>query len=101
MRTVEAVQGFMFTVMFPLTFVANTFVPTASMPSWLRAISEWNPVSAITQACRELWGNGPVAGPDAAWPLQHPILVSIGWSLLLTAVFAPLAVKAFRRRSRD
>jgi ABC-type multidrug transport system permease subunit len=100
MRTVEAVQGFMFTVMFPLTFVANTFVPTASMPSWLRTISEWNPVSAITQACRELWGNGPAAGPDAAWPLQHPILVSIGWSLLLTAVFAPLAVRAFRRRSR-
>lgn len=101
MRTVEAVQGFMFTVMFPLTFVANTFVPTESMPSWLRAISEWNPVSAITQACRELWGNGPAAGPDAAWPLQHPILVSIGWSLVLTAVFAPLAVTAFRRRSRD
>jgi ABC transporter DrrB family efflux protein len=101
MRTVEAVQGFMFTVMFPLTFVANTFVPTESMPSWLRAISEWNPVSAITQACRELWGNGPAAGPDAAWPLQHPILVSIGWSLVFTAIFAPLAVRAFRRRSRD
>jgi ABC transporter DrrB family efflux protein len=101
MRTVEAVQGFMFTVMFPLTFVANTFVPTESMPSWLRAISEWNPVSAITQACRELWGNGPAAGADAAWPLQHPILVSIGWSLVFTAIFAPLAVRAFRRRSRD
>ncbi len=101
MRTVEAVQGFMFTVMFPLTFVANTFVPTESMPAWLRTISEWNPVSAITQACRELWGNGPAAGADAAWPLQHPVLVSIGWSLLLTAVFAPLAVSAFRRRSRD
>jgi ABC transporter DrrB family efflux protein len=101
MRTVEAVQGFMFTVMFPLTFVANTFVPTESMPAWLRAISEWNPVSAITQACRELWGNGPAAGADAAWPLQHPILVSIGWSVVLTAIFAPLAVSAFRRRSRD
>src|SRR3712207_8425205 len=46
MRTVEAVQGFMFTVMFPLTFVANTFVPTESMASWLRTISEWNPRSA-------------------------------------------------------
>jgi ABC transporter DrrB family efflux protein len=101
MRTVEAVQGFMFTVMFPLTFVANTFAPTESMPSWLRAIAEWNPVSAVTQACRELWGNGPPAGPDAAWPLQHPVLVSVAWSLVLTAVFAPLAVSAFRRRSRD
>ena len=74
MRTVEAVQGFMFTVMFPLTFVANTFAPTESMPAWLRTIAEWNPVSAVTQACRELWGNGPPAGPDAAWPLQHPVL---------------------------
>jgi ABC-2 type transport system permease protein len=101
MRTVEAVQGFMFTVMFPLTFVANTFVPTESMPSWLRAISEWNPVSSLTQACRELWGNGPSAPADAAWPLQHPVAMSIGWSFLLTAIFAPLAVAAFRRRSRD
>jgi ABC transporter DrrB family efflux protein len=101
MRTVEAVQGFMFTVMFPLTFVANTFAPPESMPAWLRAIAEWNPVSALTQACRELWGNGLPAAADAAWPLQHPVAVSIAWSLLLTAVFAPLAVAAFRRRSRD
>ena len=101
MRTVEAVQGFMFTVMFPLTFVANTFAPPESMPSWLRAVAEWNPVSAVTQACRELWGNGLGAPADAAWPLQHAVPVSIAWSLLLTAVFAPLAVSAFRRRSRD
>ncbi|WP_448612743.1 ABC transporter permease [Modestobacter sp. URMC 112] len=101
MRTVEAVQGFMFTVMFPLTFVANTFAPPESMPPWLRAVAEWNPVSALTQACRELWGNGLPAAPDAAWPLQHPVLVSVAWSLLLTAVFAPLAVAAFGRRSRD
>jgi ABC-2 type transport system permease protein len=101
MRTVEAVQGFMFTVMFPLTFVANTFVPTETMPSWLRAVAEWNPVSSLTQACRELWGNGPAAPGDAAWSLQHPILVTVGWSVLLTAIFAPLAIGAFRRRSRD
>jgi ABC transporter DrrB family efflux protein len=101
MRTVEAVQGVMFTVMFPLTFVANTFAPTEDMPPWLRFIAEWNPVSALTQACRELWGNGPPAGADAAWPLQHAVPVSIGWSIVLTAIFAPLAVAAFRRRSRD
>jgi ABC transporter DrrB family efflux protein len=101
MRSVEAVQGFMFTVMFPLTFVANTFAPTESMPSWLRTIAEWNPVSALTQACRELWGNGPAAPADAAWPLQHAVPVSIAWSFVFIAVFAPLAVAAFRRRSRD
>ena len=59
MRSVEAIQGFMFTVMFPLTFVANTFAPTATMPPWLRVIAEWNPVSALTAGLRELWGNAP------------------------------------------
>ncbi|MDP9392476.1 MAG: ABC transporter permease [Actinomycetota bacterium] len=101
MRTVESVQGFMFTVMFPLTFVANTFAPTETMTPWLRTIAEWNPVSALTQACRELWGNGPPATADAAWPLQHPVMVSVAWLLIFIAVFAPLAVSAFRRRFRD
>jgi ABC-2 type transport system permease protein len=101
MRTVEAVQGFMFTVMFPLTFVANTFAPTEQMPAWLRFIAEWNPVSALTQACRQLWGNGAAAPADAAWPLQHAVGASIVWSILLTAIFAPLALAAYRRRSQD
>ena len=101
MRTVEAVQGFMFTVMFPLTFVANTFVPTENMPSWLRFVAEWNPISALTQSCRELWGNGPPASADAAWSLQHPVLMTVASSLMFTAVFAPLAIAAFRRRSQD
>lgn len=101
MRSVEAVQGFMFTVMFPLTFVANTFAPTERMPAWLRFIAEWNPVSALTQACRDLWGNGLTAPADAVWQLQHPVLATVVWSLLLTGIFAPLAVAAFRRRSRD
>ncbi len=101
MRSVEAVQGLMFTVMFPLTFVANTFAPTESMPAWLRTVAEWNPVSALTQACRQLWGNGLPAPADAAFPLRHAVEFSVGWSLVLTAVLAPLALAAFRRRSRD
>ena len=101
MRSVEAVQGFGFTIMFPLTFVANTFAPTANMTPWLRHVAEWNPVSALTQSTRELWGNGPAAPATAAWPLQHAPLVTVAWALLLTAVFAPLALAAFRRRSRD
>lgn len=101
MRTVEAVQGFMFTVMFPLTFVANTFAPTEAMPRWLRFVAEWNPVSALTQASRELWGNAAQAPDSAAWPLEHAVLVSILWPIVLTAIFAPLAVRAFRHRSQD
>ncbi len=101
LHSVEAVQGFMFTVMFPLTFLANTFAPTENMPNWLRVIAEWNPVSSLTQACRELWGNGPAAPAEAAFPLHHPVLSTLCWTVIITAVFAPLAVAAFRRRARD
>ena len=103
MQSVEAVQGFMFTVMFPLTFVANTFAPTTDMPSWLRVLAEWNPVSAVTASLRELWGNdGGVALPaGSAWPLHHPEITSLAWSVIFTAFFAPMAVRAFRRRARD
>jgi ABC-2 type transport system permease protein len=100
-RSVEGVQGFMFTAIFPLTFLSNAFVPTGGMPDWLRFLAEWNPVSALTQAARELWGNGPPAPADAAYPLQHPIVFTIGWALLITAVVAPLAIRAFRNRAKD
>lgn len=101
LKTTEAVQGVMFTVMFPLTFLANTFAPTANMPSWLRFLAEWNPISSLTQACRNLWGNGDPAAASAAWPLHHPVGVSIAWSLILTAIFAPMALRAFKKRSQD
>ncbi len=100
-HSVEGVQGFMFTLIFPLTFLANTFAPTERMPDALRFLAEWNPVSALTQGARELWGNGPPAAPDAAYQLQHPVLFTFAWALLITAVVAPLSVRAFRRRSRD
>lgn len=101
MRSVEAVNGFMFTVMFPVTFVANTFAPTSGMPAWLQAIAEWNPLSSLVQALRDLWGNGEPVTAGSAWPLHHPELVTVGWSLALTAVFMPLALRAFAARSRD
>lgn len=100
-KTIEAVNGVMFTTIFPITFVANTFVPPESMPSWLRVIAEWNPLSAVVQAMRELWGNAPALGPDAAWALQHPVLMSFVWIVVLTVLIAPLALKAFDARTRD
>jgi ABC-2 type transport system permease protein len=101
MNSVEGVNSVMFTVMFPITFLANTFVPTDNMPMWLRTIAEWNPISSLVQAARELWGNGPPAPADAAFPLQHPVMSTLIWSLLITAVVAPLALRTFRARSRD
>ena len=99
MRTVEAVNGVMFTVLFPITFLANTFAPTEPMSRWLRVVAEWNPVSSLAQAMRELWGNGPPAPDSAQLPLHHPVIATIIWSLLLTAVFAPVALKAYARRT--
>ena len=101
MRTVEAVNGVMFTALFPMTFLANTFVPTEPMPHWLRVIAEWNPVSSLAQAMRELWGNGGPAPASAQLPLHHPVLSTVLWSLALTAVFAPFALYAYRRRTSD
>jgi ABC transporter DrrB family efflux protein len=101
MRSVEAVNGVMFTVLFPITFLANTFAPTEPMQPWLRVIAEWNPVSSLAQAMRELWGNGPPAPPDAQLPLHHPVLATILYSLALTALFAPFALRAYARRTAD
>jgi ABC transporter DrrB family efflux protein len=101
MRSVEAVNGVMFTTIFPLTFLSNAFAPTERMGSVLRAIAEWNPISSLVQAIRELWGNTPAAAPDAALPLQHPVLATLVWTLALTAVLAPLSLRAFRNRTQQ
>lgn len=99
LTSVEAVQGVMFTAIFPLTFMANTFAPTEGMPSVVRHIAEWNPISALVQAMRELWGNAAPLGADAALPLQHPVLASTLWSIGISLVLGPLAVRAFLRRT--
>jgi ABC transporter DrrB family efflux protein len=101
MRSVEAVNGLMFATMFPVTFLANTFAPTEPMPVWLRNVAEWNPISALVQAVRELWGNTGPAPDSAALPLQHPVLATVIWTVALTAVVAPLALRTFRRRTQD
>ena len=95
--SVEVINNASFMVTMPLTFVANTFVPAENLPSVLRTFALWNPVSAVTQATRELFGNippGTVA--PAVWPLQHPVLYTLLWAVVLVAVFAPLAVHRYR-----
>ncbi|HEY0640526.1 MAG TPA: ABC transporter permease [Pseudonocardiaceae bacterium] len=97
-RSPEIFNQASFMVIFPLTFIANTFVPTDNMPAVLKVIAEWNPVSAITQAARELFGNtNPnIPAPDA-WPLQNPVLASLGWSVVMLLVFVPLAVDRYKK----
>ncbi|WP_406146325.1 ABC transporter permease [Streptomyces sp. NBC_01012] len=96
-RTPEAATSGGLIWLFPLTFISNAFVDANQMPTVLRHIAEWNPFSATVQACRELFGNLPpgFVTPDA-WPMQHPILASVIWSVLIVVVFRTLAVRKYR-----
>lgn len=96
-RTPEAATSGGLIWLFPLTFISNAFVPSENMPPFLRTIAEWNPFSATVQAARVLFGNLPEGYPvPEAWPMQHPILASILWSLLIIVVFRSLAVRKYR-----
>jgi ABC transporter DrrB family efflux protein len=95
----EAAQQLTFVTIFPLTFISNVFVPPSSLPPVLQPIAEWNPVSTLTAATRELFGNpNPYVGDGI--PGQYPVLVTIGWMVVLMAVFAPLAIRKYRNASR-
>jgi ABC-type multidrug transport system permease subunit len=96
---VEVGQQVVFTVIFPITFVSNVFVPPGTLPDFLRPIAEWNPVSTLTAAIRQLWGNpNPYVG--SGLPAEQPALVTIGWILLILAIFIPLSARKYRSVSR-
>jgi ABC-2 type transport system permease protein len=97
--TVEVGQQVIFTVLFPITFISNVFVPLQALPSWLQPVAEWNPTSTLTAALRELWGNpNPVASTSLA--ATEPALVTLGWVVLIIAIFGPLGVRRYRSMSR-
>lgn len=97
-RTPEVVNNASFIVIFPLTFCANTFVPLESFPAPLRAFAEWNPVSAVTQAARERFGNVvPGAGVPDVWSLQHPVTYTILWTAVMLVIFVPLSIRMYHR----
>ncbi|MDP9842960.1 ABC transporter permease [Streptosporangium lutulentum] len=84
----------------PITMLSNAFVPTGGMPGWLRFIADWNPISALTAASRQLFGNPGAPSGDAAWPLAHPVAAVLLWSAALLVVFVPLSLRANMRRGR-
>ncbi len=99
--SVEVINNASFMVIFPLTFIANTFVPAEDLPGPLRAFAEWNPVSAVTQAARELFGNIPAGTPAPdAWALQNPVLYTLLWVVAIVGVFAPLSVARYKRHGK-
>jgi ABC-2 type transport system permease protein len=97
-RTPEVVNNASFIVIFPITFVASTFVPLETFPTVLRHFAEWNPVSTVAQSARELFGNIPAGVPEPdVWSLQHPLAYSLLWAALILAVFVPLSVRKYLR----
>jgi ABC-2 type transport system permease protein len=100
-RTPDAVMGVAFVVVFPLTFLSNAFVPVDSLPSVLQAIAEWNPVSVMVAAVRELFGNPVPAIDDPSWPLQHAVPLAFLFCVVLLGAVVPLALRAYRIRTRD
>jgi ABC transporter DrrB family efflux protein len=97
-KSVEVVNNASFMVIFPMTFIANTFVPSQNLPSVLRTIAEWNPVSALAQAAREAFGNAvPYTSTSDAWSLNHPVAYVLLWVAAILLVFVPLAVREYGR----
>ncbi|AXK37352.1 ABC transporter permease [Streptomyces armeniacus] len=96
-RSPEAATSGGLVWLFPLTFISNAFVPSQNMPSLLQHVAEWNPFSATVQASRELFGNIPPGYPTPdAWPMQHPVLASLLWSVVIIALFRTLAVRKYK-----
>jgi ABC transporter DrrB family efflux protein len=94
----EVVNNASFIVIFPMTFIANTFVEPDTLPTALRTFANWNPVSSVTLAARQQFGNViPGAPPPDVWSLQHPILYTLLWAVAIVAVFLPLSVRQYKR----
>jgi len=84
--------------LFPLTFASNIFTPVSTMPGWLQPIALWNPVSCIALSARKLFGN-PTPGLGNTFPETHTVLLTFIYAVVIVAVFAPLAVRAFKQNS--
>jgi ABC-2 type transport system permease protein len=98
----EAVQGVAFVVIFPITFIASTFVPIDTLPGVLRTIAEWNPVSSMSEALRQLFGNPSVnADVGLPWSLDHPVAYTLIWIGAIVVVCAPLAIWRYQKSITD
>ncbi|MEV5005236.1 ABC transporter permease [Streptomyces sp. NPDC056159] len=93
----EEAAGQLGAATFVLPLLSNAYIPTDNLAGWLRTTAEWNPISAVTTALRDLFGNAPVP-EGAAWPVAHPVAGSLAWCALLIALCGPLAVRRYARK---
>ncbi len=100
-KDARVVQNVSFLVTFPLTFLSNAFAPTTGMPRALQYFAEWNPVSTMVAACRELFGMTNRFGVTAgSYPSEHPLTMSLIYMLLVMAVFIPLSVRTYSNSAK-
>ncbi|MBV7248675.1 MULTISPECIES: ABC transporter permease [Streptomyces] len=90
MKTAQAVQGMGMLVLMPLQFGSSIFAPPTTMPGWLQAFTDYNPLSNLADAVRGLMMGGPVA--NSVW-------ITLAWAAGITLVMAPLAVSKFRKKA--
>jgi ABC-2 type transport system permease protein len=99
-KDARTVQNVGFLVTFPLTFLSNAFAPTTGMPRALQYFAEWNPVSTMVAACRQLFGLENQFGATAnSWPSQHPLETSLLYMVLLMLIFIPLSIRKYKNTS--
>jgi ABC-2 type transport system permease protein len=99
-RDARVVQNISFLVTFPLTFLSNAFAPTTGMPRPLQYFAEWNPVSTMVAACRDLFGLENQFGATAgSFPSEHPLVTSIFYMFLIMAIFVPLSVRKYANKA--
>ncbi|MFE6599928.1 ABC transporter permease [Streptomyces albidoflavus] len=101
-RSVEVAQSAGLIWLFPVTFLSSAFVPTATLPTALQPVADWNPVSATATALRTLFANPapPTAPLRDTWPVTHALPYALLSTLAITAVFMGVAVRRFRAMGR-
>lgn len=97
-KSVEVANSAGFIWMFPLTFISNIFIDIDLLPDPLRVIAEWNPLSALVGASRELFGNtSDTMKQSTVWPIENPIAASILWMVVILAIFVPLSIRQYKK----
>jgi ABC transporter DrrB family efflux protein len=100
-RTPDAVMGVGFTVVFPITFLSNAFVPTDTLPDVLQRIAEWNPISVMVAGIRDLFGNSGGQVGTQPWPIEHASVLAFVACGILLALAVPLSLRRYRSRTID
>ena len=100
-RSPDAVMGVAFVAIFPLTFLSNAFVPIGTMPNVLQWVASWNPISVVTAAVRQLFGNPLAPVAKHVWPLDHPVPSAFLYCAVILAITVPASLRRYRQRTSD